>query len=176
MRLPYILVAATVVFTHGRAEAVTVDRIAAVVGDQIIFLSEVEERAAPELKLIQDKDPLARARASAKVLHDACETLIDEALVEREADRVHLTETEAEVNAALESLAKDHNVSVMELFRIARDQGYTDRSFRAVARAHLLQGKLFNFRQLDVTKPDEGLEKLHQALRARTYYEVRLGT
>jgi parvulin-like peptidyl-prolyl isomerase len=164
-----------VLFSDPRAEALTVDRIAAVVDDHIIFASEVQERAVPDLRVLQDKDPLARARAEAKVLHDTCEALIDEMLIEREAERVHITETDAETAAALEVVAKDHAVTVPQLIELARDQGYTERTYRAVARAHLLQGKVFLFRQLDVTKPEEGLAKLHQMLRSRAYIDLRLG-
>ncbi len=185
MRLPYtrwLAVGAVVLFTHNRADAVVVDRIAAIVDDHIIFASEVEERAEPALHTIQEKDLAKRLSEVVRVYRDTCESLIDELLAEREAERMQITETDDEINASLALVAKDRGVDLEGLMLMAVRQGYTERSYRAAVRAQLLQGKLLLFRHqwkfggTGTMKPEEELAKLHQALRVHVYIEDRLGT
>ncbi len=141
-------------------------------------MSEVEERAAPYLRQIQEKDPLARARAETKLLHQACELLIDDVLVGLEAERVHVAVTDAEIDTGIDAVAKSNHVSVPEVLQMARDQGFTDRAYRDAVRVQLLGGKLLQLQHFDATKmkAEEAFAEFQAKLRTRVYIEVRIAS
>ena len=158
------------------AEARTVDRIAAIAGPHVIMLSEVQREAAPYIRGIQEKDPLARARAETKALHDACERLIDDALVEDEAERVHLTVVADEVDRALDAIAKDRSMTREVLLATAVQYGMDEASYREVIRRQLVQGKLLQLRKPDPSKVERAAAALAAELRAKVYVEDRLSS
>ena len=68
-----------------RARAEQVDRVAAVVNNDVITLSEVEKRAAPELaRLDQEATGPDRAQKRAALMKRVLDTMIDEKLVDNE--------------------------------------------------------------------------------------------
>jgi peptidyl-prolyl cis-trans isomerase SurA len=157
------------------ARARTLDRVAAVVGGRVILLSEVREAATPWLALVRDQDALARARSEAKVLHETCERMIDDALVQEEAERLHLTVSDDEVTRAIGQIAQTNHLNMEQLVASAMNQGYSDeRSYRASVRAQMLSLRVLQQRATDPRKYDEALGTLHAELRAKVYVEDRL--
>jgi peptidyl-prolyl cis-trans isomerase SurA len=155
---------------HGR----TLDRVAAVVGGRVIMLSEVREAATPWLANVRDQDALARARAEAKVLHETCERMIDDALVQDEAERLHVTTSDQEVTRAIGQVAQTNHVSVEQLMAVAVNQGFDEKSYRASVRAQVLALRVLQQIGTDPQKYDEALGTLHVRLREKTYVEDRL--
>jgi peptidyl-prolyl cis-trans isomerase SurA len=172
--LPHIIVAIFLLFTPSVAHARTLDRVAAVVGGRVILLSEVREAATPWLSVVRDPDALARARAEAKVLHETCERMIDDALVQDEADRLAIKVSEDEVTRAIGQVAQTNHVGVDQLMAVAVNQGFDEKSYRASVRAQLLALRLLQQLGTDPKKYDEALGTLHTALRAKVYVEDRL--
>jgi peptidyl-prolyl cis-trans isomerase SurA len=156
------------------AHARVVDRVAAVVGPNVIFLSEVEERAAPVLEAVVAKDPLARAQQEAKALHDACEDLVSEMLVRAEAERAHITVSAADIDTGIDSVAKTNGMTRDAILQLARDRGWNERAYRTIVAAQLYEGKLLQLRHADTSKLDEASVKLRAELRSRVWIEVRL--
>src|SRR4051812_17708608 len=77
------------------ARAELVDRVAAVVNNDIIALSEVEARAAPELqKAAAEKSPEARVKLRDTALKAALDQLIAEKLLEAELKDLNIEMTE----------------------------------------------------------------------------------
>ncbi len=144
------------------------------VGGRVILLSEVREAATPWLSVVRDQDALARARAEAKVLHETCERMIDDALVQDEAERLHLTVSDDEVTRAIAQIAQTNRVSVDELVAVAVNQGFDEKSYRASVRAQMLSLRVLQKRAVDPRKYDEALGPLHAELRAKVYVEDRL--
>lgn len=171
MVLPQV---ALVLLFAGSAEARTVDRVVGIAGEHVILLSEVRGAAAPWLRTLDDKDPLARARGEGKILRDTCERMIDDVLVEDEAERVHLGVGEGEIDHAIASVAESSHVSVEQLMSVATEQGYDAKTYRASIRAQLLAVKLLYLRHVDTKKLDEAATALHAELRAKVYVEDRL--
>lgn len=156
------------------AHARTLDRVAAVVGGRVILLSEVREAATPWLAVVRDQDALARARAEAKVLHETCERMIDDTLVQDEADRLHLTVSDDEVTRMIGQVAQTNHVSVEQLIAVAVNQGFDDKSYRASVRAQVLSLRVLQQRATDPHKYEEALAALHVELRTKVYIEDRL--
>ncbi|MFL5318702.1 MAG: SurA N-terminal domain-containing protein, partial [Myxococcaceae bacterium] len=87
-----ILLALTLAPLLGRAEMV--DRVAAVVNNQVIPLSEVEGRAAPELsRAMAERDPAKRNKLRNDALKAAVDQLIGEKLLEAEIKELNIEVT-----------------------------------------------------------------------------------
>lgn len=138
------------------------------------MLSEVREAATPWLSVVRDQDALARARAEAKVLHETCERMIDDALVQDEAERLHVTVSDDEVARMIGQVARTNHVSVEQLIAVAVNQGFDERSYRASVRAQVIALRVLQLRGTDPQKYDEALGTLHVELRANVYVEDRL--
>lgn len=170
--LPY-LVAALLLFSSP-AGARTVDRVAAIAGSHVILLSEVRRAAAPAVHLIHETDPLARARAETKALRAACETLIDDRLVEDEAERTHVVVADDEVDRAVDAVARNNGSTRAELLAAAAEQGLSERDYRAVLSAELLRAKLTQLRRPSGKPLEEAEAALVAELRSKVYVEDRL--
>lgn len=138
------------------------------------MLSEVREAATPWLSVVRDQDALARARAEAKVLHETCERMIDDALVQDEAERLHVVVGDDEVTRMIGQVAQTNHVSVEQLIAVAVNQGFDERSYRASVRAQVIALRVLQLRGGDPRKYDEALGTLHAELRAKVYVEDRL--
>jgi peptidyl-prolyl cis-trans isomerase SurA len=179
---------ALALFATTTARARTLDRVVAIVGDRIILLSEVQTRAAPYVTMAarQEKDPLALARLTRTALHETCERLIDEALIEDEAARRHVAVTDDEVDKAIARVATDNNLTLVALFDEAKNQGYTPATYRNEIKHTILEWKLVQLRMAaagDAAKHDgktdeQALQTAHKQmvveLRAQVYIEDRL--
>lgn len=119
-----------------------VDRVAAVVGDHAILLSEVRARAS----LVARSQKMTLAQLNDAVLHEVAERLVEEQLEESEAERLHVTVSDDEVDHAVEQLAQGNNKSVAELLKEAETQGVKTPELREALRRQLLEGKLLVMR------------------------------
>src|SRR6185295_17906834 len=86
-----------------RARAELVDRVAAIVNNDVITLSEVEKRAGPELARVdQEATGPDRAQKRAAALKRVLDTMIDEKLVDNELRELKVTISDKEVDGAVD--------------------------------------------------------------------------
>jgi peptidyl-prolyl cis-trans isomerase SurA len=130
------------------ARAELVDRVAAVVNNDIIALSEVESRAAPDLaKVAALPTPAARAEGREKALKDAVEALVGDKLLENEIKELNIEVTEQEVDAAIDDVKKQNpNLEGDAFEQELRVQGYTMTTYRDFLRKHMRKLKLLNLK------------------------------
>jgi peptidyl-prolyl cis-trans isomerase SurA len=143
-----VIAAAALLWGATSARAELVDRVAAVVNRDIIALSEVQERAAPELaRLGQLPDPKKRAEARAQVMKQALDLLIGERLIETEIRELGLTATNAEVDETMTSVRQQNNVTDMAQFQemLARE-GYSLESYREFLRKQIARSRLMQMK------------------------------
>ena len=101
-----LLLLALLLAASARAELV--DRIAAIVNNEIVTLSEVEKRAAPELaKADQDATGGDRAQKRASVMKRTLDQLIDEKLVDNELRELKVSVNDKDVDNAIDVAADD---------------------------------------------------------------------
>ena len=166
------------ILTAASARATTLDRVVAVVGDRVILLSEVQARAKPYVLLAtqQEKDSLALARLTTKALHETCERMIDELLIEDEASRQRVVVDNDEVDRAIASLATQNGLTLTQLYQEARAQGYDAPAYRAEIRRQMLEQKLALHvaKVADASKIEAARKQMVADLRAHTYLEDRL--
>ena len=137
--------AGILVLAAPRARAELVDRVAAVVNNDIISLSEVEKRAAPELaKVDQDAVGSERAQKRAAALKKTLDTMIDEKLVDMELKELKVTITDKEVDAAVDEVKKSYNLTDEQLQQAVAREGYTIAEYREQMRKQIGRYKLIS--------------------------------
>ncbi len=142
------------------AQAVIVERIVAVVGDKPILLSELRQRAKPQLTVLAAKtggDPTRMAVAEPQIYRATLDQMIDERLMEQQADRAHINITVSQIDEAIKNKAAGLGVSVKDLLSVAQRQGFTEQDYRDEVRRQLLEGRLIQLRiagRVKVTETD----------------------
>lgn len=128
---------------NGTAELV--DRVVAVVNDDVITLSELEKEGEPFYRDISAKTPSA---SLADTLQEAREhvldRLIEKRLVAQKAKAANLSVSDAEVDAAFEQMLAQNKVSRDGFLDRLKSEGVTETAYKEDLRAQILQGKVVN--------------------------------
>ena len=146
------------------SHAEQVDKVAATVNKDIIALSEVETRAAPELaKAAVQADPKLRTDLRQTALHQALDLLIGEKLLETEMHELNIEVSEQEIDLGLEDVRKNNNLESAQFEELLRNEGYTLASYRQFMRKHLARLKVINLKVRNRVKlSDEDLKSEYQ--------------
>lgn len=127
------------------AQARVVEKIAAVVGANIILASEVEERAAPLLvDVSRITDPDKRATRASAVRREVLDRLIDDELIAQQASELRLTISADQVDASISEIKRQNNITDEQLKEALRGQGMTMTAYRADLKKQLLRFRVLN--------------------------------
>ncbi|MFL5345491.1 MAG: peptidylprolyl isomerase [Hyalangium sp.] len=142
------IIAAVALLVGGLARAELVDKVAAVVNRDVIALSEVQQRAAPELaRLAGERDPRKRSEQRNQILKEALDTLIAEKLVEAEVKELGLTVTPAEVDEAMADVQKQNNITDPAQFeQLLAREGYTMKTYKEFLGKQIVRGRLMQMK------------------------------
>jgi peptidyl-prolyl cis-trans isomerase SurA len=127
------------------AEARIIERIVAVVNDQVILLSELRMRLReyqPQLDRIPDA--ATRQRQAELFLRQELERLVDAILIEEEGIKLKLEVGSAEVDQAIQTVLKQNNVTLEELVATLKQEGYPFSQYRADLKKQILRLKTIN--------------------------------
>jgi len=128
-----------------RARAELVDRVAAIVNNDVITLSEVEKRAGPELARIdQEATGPDRAQKRAAALKRTLDTMIDEKLVDNELRELKVTISDKEVDGAVDEVKKSYNLTDEQLQQAVSREGYSIAEYREQMRKQIGRYKLIS--------------------------------
>jgi peptidyl-prolyl cis-trans isomerase SurA len=127
------------------ADARVVEKIAAVVGDDVILQSEVEDRAAP---LLADISSIANqgereARINA-VRREVLDRLIDDQLLAQQATELKLTVSNDEIDRAIEQIKRDYGLTDTQLKDELRKQGMSIAAYRMNTKKEILKYRVLN--------------------------------
>lgn len=129
----------------GVAHARVVEKIAAVVGDEIILQSEVFERSAPFLQEIAALPNPTQRQARTSALHrEVLDRLIDEHLILQQATELKLSVSTEEIDRSIEQIKKDNGYNDQQLLEALRQSGHTMSSYRQELKKTLLRYKVIN--------------------------------
>jgi len=129
----------------GVARARIVERVAAVVGDQLVLASEVEEHVGPLMADVNRiPDPDKRAARAAALRREVLERLIDDELILQQATELKLSISSEQVDASIEEIKKQNNLDDDQLREALRQQGMTMAAYRADLRRQLLRFRVLN--------------------------------
>ena len=128
------------------ADAAVLDRIAAIVNNEVITLSEVQEESLLEIqKVMKDYVEAEQEVQLTKVYHKYLDTLIVRRLQLQEAKKEQVTPAAGEVNATIEDLKRKNNFKTDdELRRALATEGLTLEGFRRRVAEQLALGRITN--------------------------------
>lgn len=141
--LPLILCA---FFSQALYAAQLVDRVVAVVNDEVITMSEVNEEGQGYFKKINDQAPPAQVQdALSRAREEILTTLIDKKLISQEAAKQRVTVSDAEVQGAADQMLINNKMT-KEMLQSQLDQmGMDYNAYLDSLRNQILQSKLVNY-------------------------------
>jgi peptidyl-prolyl cis-trans isomerase SurA len=127
------------------ARARVVEKVAAVVGNNIVLASEVEEKAA---MLMADAnkitDPEKRAARASALRREVLDRLIDDELILQQAAELKLSISSEQVDASIDEIKKQNNINDEQLREALRGQGMSMAAYRADLKRQLLRFRVLN--------------------------------
>ncbi len=140
-----------------------VDRIAAIVNQEIITLSEVEGRARPFLEQILTEDRAERRSKTQEVIRKVLEVLIEEKLIDQEAKKAGIKVTSKEVDSVIEDIKRQHQASQEDLEKALARDGLTFETYRKEIEKQLLRTKIVSWAvKVEPPKGEKELREFYQ--------------
>lgn len=141
------------------AQAAIVERIVAVVGQRIILLSDLRERALPYLLRIYASVPEGPQRtASASQVYDfVLQTMVDEELEADAAQKAGVEITDSQVEAAIAQTAAQNQLTINQILVEAKRSGLSIKNYREELRRQLVQRTMMELRlrgRVNITDSD----------------------
>ncbi|QTA87967.1 Chaperone SurA N-terminal domain-containing protein [Desulfonema magnum] len=143
--------------TSGKAELV--DRIVAIVNDDIISLSELNEMFEPYAENIKSRGLSSEEERAAlfKVREDILSHLIDQKLTDQETKRFGISVKEKEIDKTIERIKESNFYTDEDLRKGLARQNLTMEEYRERIREQILRSKLVNMEirsRIVITKED----------------------
>jgi len=154
------------------APADVVDRVVAIVNDDVITLSEVNEEGKPLLQRVVENVPASeRDQALKKVRQTIIEKLIEQKIMQQEAEKNNITVSDEEVNMAFDRILARNNVSIEQFRSQLAGIGLTEAQYRANLKDQVLSSKLVNYEiRSKVIIPEDRIIDYYD-----THYTERVG-
>lgn len=129
-----------------KAEPVVVDRIVAIVNQDIVTLSDLSRITSVYEKAIKDKKypPEQEKELLFRMRKDAIDRLIEKTLTDQEVKRYGISVTDKEVDASIERFKEQGMITEDDFRKTLAKEGMTIEAFRADTRERLLRSKLVN--------------------------------
>ncbi|AEH44758.1 SurA domain protein [Thermodesulfatator indicus DSM 15286] len=165
-----------VIFWAVNVQAQIVDRIVAVVNDEVITLSELDEAAAPlyqeYLKGVQD--PAERERIKKEIRQRVLQELIDEKLINQEIERQGITVSPEEIDKFIEHFKRQNGFDDKAFQRFLTEQGLTLAKYREKVAQQIKRIKLVQSRVSQIVVTPEEIERAYQKKYGKliTKYEI----
>jgi len=129
--------------TSARAEIV--ERVAAVVNERIVLLSELNTRVREFLpKLAQISDPKLRQQQFRLLQRRELVKLVDAILIEEEGKKRKLDVSSSDVDKAIQTVLRQNKLTLQELIATLAQEGYPFASYRQDLRKQILRLKTIN--------------------------------
>ena len=123
-----------------------VDRVVAVVNDDVITLSELEKKSQPVLERIKAQAPAGEVdRAMAKARGEMLHSLIDRSILRQQAEKQSIAVAEEEVDAAVDQILVRNNATIEEFKRELATMHISEQEYRDNIRDQILQSKLISY-------------------------------
>lgn len=122
------------------------DRIVAIVNDDVITLSELDEALEPYVRQVREAHypPGAGREMLFKLRQDILNKMIDEKLTYQETERLHVSVDDRDVDQHIEQIKSEHFLTEEELRKSLATEGYTLKEYRERIKEQMLQVKLIN--------------------------------
>lgn len=153
------LYALLMVASHACAEPKVIDRVAAVVNDEVISLFELNQEMRPYLERMKSLgySPEQEVAAKYKLREDVLNQLIDKKITDQEIKRVNITVSEKEIDNTIERVKERGFRTEEDLVEALKSQGMTLEEYRSRVKEQILRSKLVNMEvksKIVITKED----------------------
>jgi len=146
--------------------AEVIDRVVAVVNDDIITLSEFNEESRDTLQRITDQAPPNElAGALQKARQDILSRMIDRKITVQKAEEMNISVSDAEIDNALDTILSRNKATREDLKRELVAQGLSEAAYRSSLREQILFSKLVSYEVNSKVVITED--------KAREYYDTR---
>jgi len=125
------------------AFARSVEKIAAVVNDEIVLEGELEDAAAPQFRGV-DRESGDGKKKWDELRRKALEALIDSHLIGQQAIELKLAVTTEEVERAIEEVRSQNKLDATTFVDALKQQGLTMEQYRKSLKKQILELKVFN--------------------------------
>jgi peptidyl-prolyl cis-trans isomerase SurA len=106
------------------------DGVAAIVGDKVILRSELDVAAELVARRAAGPSGSLTGEQYQELRNQALRTLIDDQIMMEVAERTEMAASDAEIDAAIESIARDEGIRVDDVYAAARAQGLDRETYR----------------------------------------------
>ena len=131
--------------TSVNSTAEMVDKIVAVVNDDIITLSELEDETTDIYKtLANNKSPENLLEAMDEARELALNKMIDRTLMEQKAKQFNLSVSEAEIDSAFERTKSNMSLDSSQFRQKLKKSGLSEEQYRNQLRDNILQSKILS--------------------------------
>ena len=129
------------------ATAEVVDRIVAVVNEEIILLSELQDRLEPFAQRIRQQgfDPGQERQMLFKVREEIINRLVDEKLTDQEIKRNDIQVSQSEVDNAIERIKAANHFTDEDLRQFLEQEQMTMQQYRETIKEQILRTRLVNY-------------------------------
>ncbi len=129
------------------AHAELVDRIAAVVNNDLITQSELELRAAPDLQRLRNEpDANRRAELRKELLKKAIDILVGEKLMDEQIKELNIEVADTEIDMGIDDVKKNNNIDGAQFEQLLSQEGYSLASYRTFMKKHMAKIKLIQLK------------------------------
>ncbi len=146
------------------SNARVIDRIVAVVNDDIITLTELNKAVSPYVDRINSAGYSSEKKKEIlyKIKKDMLDRMIDKMLTDQEIKRLHITVTDQEVDNAIERLKQSQSMTQEDLEKALKQNGLTLKEYRERMRREILRPKLINYEiKSKVIVTDQDIKKYY---------------
>jgi parvulin-like peptidyl-prolyl isomerase len=127
----------------GTSSEAVVDRVVAIVNQEIITLSEVEKWKEPFLNEIQAQDRLEKREQTQEVLRKILDRLVEEKLIDQEVKRIGLKLSSKEMEATIEEIKRKNNMTQEDFEKALVKEGLSLELLKKQLERQLLRTRLF---------------------------------
>lgn len=139
------------------ASAEVLERIAAVVNDEVIWLSDLRKRATPFMSQLANIPEEQRPAQIDQLYAQLLEVAINEHLVGQAARQMQIRVSAEDINRAISNVKQQSGLDDVEFWAAVRGQGFSDEQYRNDVRKQLVRLKVLNQRvraRVEITEED----------------------
>jgi len=124
-----------------------IDRIVAIVDDDIVTLVQLSKETSPYIKNIESSGyPDEKKKEMVQAINKKILTaLIDQSLTRQEAKKYQINVSDTEINTAVENVKKAKSLSQEDLEKALGQEGISLKEYRENIKKQILQSKLINY-------------------------------
>ncbi len=180
---PYLVLIATVFLLSPHSFANVIDRSIAIVNEDTITLSEINETGREVFKKLaaetpQDQLPAVLEQARRTVL----DKLINKKLVVQEAKKLNIQVSDQEIDTTLQGILANNQMTMEQMRQDMRAMGMTEKQYREELREQILSSKLIGHEvRTKVVIPESDILHFYQnhfttTVAGKEYHILQIGT